>query len=195
MDPATIGLLISIAPTVLELLFGRGNIIKHEMLLENPKGNQRLRSKNKMYGYGLEGYGYRYPGRKRKVTVATYYPEEDKPELIKAAVFNRAIAAKNPWIQHLRKEKVYDGIRELLEKARKTYKPPAKTDKQKRALATQLTRLQAQLDILKDEEQKKSLFDEYKGKFGGDDKAYEAIIKEKMNKLQKEIDNLKNFLT
>jgi hypothetical protein len=45
MDPATIGLLISIAPTVLDLLFGRGsdfqsrsknNIIKQETLLENP---------------------------------------------------------------------------------------------------------------------------------------------------------------
>jgi hypothetical protein len=30
MDPATIGLLISIAPTVLDLLFGHGNIIKQE---------------------------------------------------------------------------------------------------------------------------------------------------------------------
>jgi hypothetical protein len=47
MDPTTIGLLISIAPTVLDLLFGRGHgsVIKHEMF---PK---------KMYGYGLEGYG------------------------------------------------------------------------------------------------------------------------------------------
>jgi hypothetical protein len=55
MDPSTIGLLISIAPTVLDLLFGRGtkySDIKHELILENPK---------EMYGYGLEGYGYRYP--------------------------------------------------------------------------------------------------------------------------------------
>jgi hypothetical protein len=51
MDPSTIGFLISIAPTVLELLFGRGtkySDIKHELILENPK---------EMYGYGLEGYG------------------------------------------------------------------------------------------------------------------------------------------
>jgi hypothetical protein len=61
MDPATIGLLISIAPTVLELLFGRGNSnIKHEMLLENIKENTKENPKE-MYGYGLEGYGYRYP--------------------------------------------------------------------------------------------------------------------------------------
>jgi hypothetical protein len=53
MDPATIGLLISIAPTVLDLLFGEGHIKKslHQ---------QRYPSEN-MYGYGLEGYGYRYP--------------------------------------------------------------------------------------------------------------------------------------
>jgi hypothetical protein len=62
MDPATIGLLISIAPTILDLLFserdqrslfGRGSVIKHELILKNPN--------KKMYGYGLEGYGYRYP--------------------------------------------------------------------------------------------------------------------------------------
>jgi hypothetical protein len=48
MDPATIGLLISIAPTVLDLLFGRGHHIKKEELIQNLKD---------MYGYGLEGYG------------------------------------------------------------------------------------------------------------------------------------------
>jgi hypothetical protein len=57
MDPATIGLLISIAPAVLDLLFGRGHHIKDQALIQNLKA---------MYGYGLEGYGlfgegYRYP--------------------------------------------------------------------------------------------------------------------------------------
>jgi hypothetical protein len=49
----------------------------------------------------LRGYGYRYPRRRRKLTVETYYPESTQPELIRAAVFNRAIAKKNDWIQHL----------------------------------------------------------------------------------------------
>jgi hypothetical protein len=49
MDPATIGLLISIAPTVLDLLFGRGHHIKDQALIQNLKD---------MYGYGLEGYDY-----------------------------------------------------------------------------------------------------------------------------------------
>jgi hypothetical protein len=60
MDPATIGLLISIAPTVLELLFG-GSVIKHEMLLENTKENPKEMYGYGLEGYGLEGYGYRYP--------------------------------------------------------------------------------------------------------------------------------------
>jgi hypothetical protein len=55
MDPATIGLLISIAPTVLDLLFGQGHI-------KESLHPQRYSSKN-MLAYGLEGYGegYRYP--------------------------------------------------------------------------------------------------------------------------------------
>jgi hypothetical protein len=91
MDPATIGLLISIAPTVLDLLFGQGHI-------KDSLRQQRYPLEN-MYGYGLEGYGYRYPRRRRKLTVETYYPESLQPELIRAAVFNRAIAKKNDWIQ------------------------------------------------------------------------------------------------
>jgi hypothetical protein len=72
MDPATIGLLISIAPTVLDLLFGEGHI-------KDSFRQQRYPSET-MYGYGLEGYGmygegYRYPRRRRKLTVETYYPE------------------------------------------------------------------------------------------------------------------------
>jgi hypothetical protein len=57
MDPETIGLLISIAPTVLDLLFGHGQHIKDQTPIQNLKT---------MYGYGLEGFGfererYRYP--------------------------------------------------------------------------------------------------------------------------------------
>jgi hypothetical protein len=48
MDPATIGLLISIAPTVLDLLFGQGHIKESSRQQRYPPEN--------MYGYGLEGY-------------------------------------------------------------------------------------------------------------------------------------------
>jgi hypothetical protein len=132
MDPATIGLLISIAPTVLDLLFGQGHIKESSRQQRYPLEN--------MYGYGLEGYGYRYLRRRRKLTVETYYPPETETGLIRAAVFNRAIAKKNDWIQHLHDSGFYDNVRKLLQQARATYKPkdPAKRT---RTLARELTKL------------------------------------------------------
>jgi hypothetical protein len=106
MDPATIGLLISIAPTVLDLLFG-GNIIKQETF---PK---------KMYGYGLEGYGYRYPPiegyYEQPIPVGTIsegpfkglpiyrYPPKVNEKWIATYVLNKRIASRNKWIDYARK--------------------------------------------------------------------------------------------
>jgi hypothetical protein len=102
MDPATIGLLISIAPTILDLLFGRGSAIKHESI---PK---------KMYGYGLEGYGYRYPPTlgyyEEPIVVGTItegpfkgfplrrYAPKVNEKWIAAYVLNKKIAERNPWL-------------------------------------------------------------------------------------------------
>jgi hypothetical protein len=105
MDPATIGLLISIAPTVLDLLFGRGNVIKHEFILENPK---------EMYGYGLEGYGYRYPPiegyyYEEPITLGTFtrcrlkgkpikrYPPKVDEKWVAAYLLNKLAAKENKW--------------------------------------------------------------------------------------------------
>jgi hypothetical protein len=114
MDPATIGLLISIAPTVLDLLFGRGHIKESSQQQRYPLEN--------MYGYGLEGYCYRYPRRRRKLTVETYYPQEAQPELVRAAVFNRAIVKKNDWIKFLHDNDYFNKIRALLKDAAAKYR-------------------------------------------------------------------------
>jgi hypothetical protein len=113
MDPATIGLLISIAPTVLDLLFGRGSDIKHEIILENPE---------KMYGYGLEGYGLegeglRYPpisgyyeepttiatiqkeGPRKGMQIKRYLPKVDE-RWIATYLLNKRIAARNKWREY-----------------------------------------------------------------------------------------------
>jgi hypothetical protein len=107
MDPATIGLLISIAPTVLDLIFGRGSAIKHESI---PK---------KMYGYGLEGYGYRYlptsgfyeepiivgtisEGPFKGYPIHRYAPKVDE-KWVAAYILNKRIASKNKWIDYARK--------------------------------------------------------------------------------------------
>jgi hypothetical protein len=109
MDPATIGLLISIAPAVLDLLLGRGHHLKKEERIQNLKG---------MYGYGLEGYGlygrgYRYPhvegyydepietgtiqvGPRAGQKLQRYPPKVDD-RWIATYLLNKQLAAKNKW--------------------------------------------------------------------------------------------------
>jgi hypothetical protein len=186
MDPATIGLLISIAPTVLDLLFGRGHIKESFRQQRYPLEN--------MYGYGLEGYGYRYPRRRRIIpTVETFYPPESQPQLIRAAVFNRAIAKKNPWLQFLEKENVFGQIRDLLKQKAAQYRAQKPiTEKDKKALEWQFTRLQAELNILQNELQKKSLRDEFRKEYPGVD--YDQTIQGKINKLQSELNRINKYL-
>jgi hypothetical protein len=184
MDPATIGLLISIAPTVLDLLFGQGHI--------KDSSRQQRYPLESMYGYGLEGYGmygqgYRYPRRRRKLTVETFYSPEAKPDIIRAAVFNRAIARNNPWIEHLPESKFYEKVRNLLQEAKATYKPkdPAKRSK---LLDRELTKLQAQLNILQQERAAKSLEPEYGDTYGKKYKdTYDTVLDDKITRLQNEI--------
>jgi hypothetical protein len=105
MDPATIGLLISMAPTVLDLLFGEGHI--KESLYP-----QRYSSKN-MLAYGLEGYGegYRYPPLTGPYVVMPY---ETSRGVIQKAIqvpskkwaaayfLNKKAVANNPWVKFMR---------------------------------------------------------------------------------------------
>jgi hypothetical protein len=190
MDPATIGLLISIAPTVLDLLFGQGHIKESSRQQRYPLEN--------MYGYGLEGYGmygqgYRYPRRRRRLTVETYFPPEAQPELIRAAVFNRAIAKKNPWLQFLEKEKVFEQIRELLKKKAAEYRAQKPlTDQGRKSLNQRATKLQAELNILQNELQNKRLAQEFAKDYPGVD--YTKLIQDKIEKLQSELNRIKPFI-
>jgi hypothetical protein len=115
MDPATISLLISIAPAVLDLLFGRGHHIKEEQHIQNLKD---------MYGYGLEGYGlygrgYRYPhvegyydepietgtiqvGPRKGQKLQRYPPKVDE-RWVAAYLLNKRLAAKNKWREYATK--------------------------------------------------------------------------------------------
>jgi hypothetical protein len=105
MDPATIGLLISIAPTVLDLLFGEGHIKKSL----HP---QRYSSKS-MYSYGLEGYGegYRYPALTGPYVRLSYQTKRDIIEKTiqvpsrkwTAAYFlNKRAVVNNEWVKFMR---------------------------------------------------------------------------------------------
>jgi hypothetical protein len=82
----------------------------------------------------IYGYGYRYPRRKRKVSVETYIGDkEDQQAWAKAAVFNKAIAEQNPWVQHLRKTKTYD---------------PVNPEKRKKALARRMTHIGQEVEVI-----------------------------------------------
>jgi hypothetical protein len=185
MDPAAIGLLISIAPTVLDLLFGQGHI--------KESSRQQRYPLESMYGYGLEGYGYRYPRRRREVTVSTYYPPEVQPNLIRATVFNRAVAAKNPWLQFLHKEKYFQQIRDLLKDAAAKYRAQQPlNEKGQKSLKRQLTKLEAELNVLQNEAQNKRLAQEFAQKYPGVD--YTTTIDQKIAQLQREINRIKPFV-
>jgi hypothetical protein len=159
MDLATIGLLISIAPTVLDMLFGQGHIKKS-------LGHQNY--PDNMYGYGIEGYGmlgegYRYPRRRREVTVNTYSPPDVQPNLIGATVFNRAIAKENPWIKHLRETGAYDTIRKILRNVARTHKTKD-PEKRKKTLDREILKLRTQLNVLENEANTRSLAPEFQRK-------------------------------
>jgi hypothetical protein len=61
----------------------------------------------------MYGYGYRYP---RVPRVALYEDPNYRFKWVRAAVGNRAIAAKSPWIAHLKQKGVFDKISQLLVK-------------------------------------------------------------------------------
>jgi hypothetical protein len=102
-----------------------------------------------LYGYGnLYGMGYRYPKRRRKVSVETYIGDDkDQQAWAKAAIFNKAIAEENPWVQHLRKTKTYDKIRKALLDARKTY-TPKDPEKRKKAITRRMTHIGQEVEVI-----------------------------------------------
>jgi hypothetical protein len=100
-----------------------------------------------LYGYGeLYGSGYRYPRRPRKA----YIGKDQEKLWTRAAVFNTAIANKNPWVEYLRTHGVYDKIREELQKARAGYYKdrPYKTSSD---VQRKISQLEKQLDTLREE--------------------------------------------
>jgi (p)ppGpp synthase/HD superfamily hydrolase len=151
-----------------------------------------------MYGYGLEGYGmygqgYRYPRRRRKLTVETYYPEAVQPELVRAAVFNRAIAKKNDWINFLHHNDYFKKIRDLLKDAAAKYRAQKPlTEKGQKSLQRQLTKLQAELNVLQNEAQNKRLAQEFAQKYPG--LSYTTFLDEKIAKLQSEINRIQQSM-
>jgi predicted ribosome quality control (RQC) complex YloA/Tae2 family protein len=118
---------------------------------------------------------------------------EAQPEIIRAAVFNRALAKKNDWISFLRREKYFDQIRNLLKDAAAKYRSQKPlTEKEQKSLQRQLTKLQAELSILQNEAQNKRLAQEFAQKYPGLD--YGKTKEEKIAQLQREIDRIQQSM-
>jgi uncharacterized coiled-coil DUF342 family protein len=101
-------------------------------------------------------------------------------------VFNRAVAAKNPWLQFLHKEKYFERIRNLLKEAAQQYRAQhPSTAKRTHSLARQLTKLQAELNILQKEAANKTLAQEFAQKYPGAD--YSKVLDGKIAQIQNEI--------
>jgi hypothetical protein len=131
IDPATISLILSLAPTVLDLLFGRGHGIKVEALTDEKLlkyiGNKLEKMVDRgmiargLPGYGLEGYGFRYPkvaGFRTKEGIS----EEYFKLWAEAYAKNKLTAAANTWVQFLKSKGFYDRMKELATQVNNTMK-------------------------------------------------------------------------
>jgi hypothetical protein len=109
----------ALAPYVLDTFFGEGYRPQHipEHVWNDIRNISRFSLPSIKDKMSLYGYGYRYPRAKRK-TIEIMYPKE----YAKAAIFNKAVAANNNWVQFLKFNGYYDEIRKLLQRASQEYK-------------------------------------------------------------------------
>jgi hypothetical protein len=132
------------------------------------------------------GYGYRYPRVPRRVE-ALYSDPEYKYKWARAAIMNKAVAARSPWLKFLRENGYFDQIRDLLRRAAAQYRGDPThgfTEKDKTIATRRRTELDKAIEALSDAEIRKRLASEFGAKF---DPAYaEANIK----RLQEEIARL-----
>jgi hypothetical protein len=163
-------------PTLLSMLSGEGN---EEKFFPLPK-----KSSETMYGYG-----YRYPRVPRKVE-ALYADPEYRFRWVRAAVGNRAVAAKSPWIAHLKQAQVYDKIRDLLRKEAVKYriKQGGLKPSTKKSIAQRIVKLERAIEALKDQALLNRVASDLGNKY---DKGY---VDTSLKRLQDELANLQATL-
>jgi hypothetical protein len=179
MAETVIPILISLAPYILEGLSGEGykpqHIPKH--VWDDIKNISRFSPPTIKDKMSLYGYGYRYPRAEREIRLLL----DDK--FAKAKILNRAIAAKNPWIQHLKKLGTYEQISALLQEAKKSYKPVNPATSQKSARSRK-KRLEAELEAINRYGDEIARL--YKESGYGDEATYKDLLQTIKNKLMAE---------
>jgi hypothetical protein len=154
-----------------------------------------------MYGYGyddeLYGTGYRYPRRKREVK--TKFDDKGLEKYARASIYNIGAARVNLWIAHLRKEKVYDKIRQAIQDAKKTYVPkPKDPERAKKARERELEMLEEEYGALRRD--LSGLAPTYTSKYGtalafeNARLAAEAKIRRRATKLMRQTGKVSNII-
>jgi hypothetical protein len=176
MAETVVPILISLAPYILEGLSGEGYKPQHipQHVWNDIKNISRFSPPTIKDKMSLYGYGYRYPRAEREVRLLL----DDK--FARAKILNRAIAAKNPWIQHLRKEGVYDQIAAILREAKKKYKNPNPVTSQKSARSRR-KRLEAELEAI--EKYGSDIGRVFQESGYGSQEEYQALLQSIKNKL------------
>jgi hypothetical protein len=134
----------------------------------------------------MYGYGYRYP---RVPRVPLYTDPEYRFKWVRSAVGNRAIAAKSPWVQYLRENKVLDKVCDLLRKAGAEYrKQYGFKESTKKGARQRVTKLQRAIEALKDDATLQRVSADLGSKYNPD------YVKATIARLDAEINRLKEII-
>jgi hypothetical protein len=159
-------------------------------MLSSGEGNQEIFSpSSKRHDQKtMYGYGYRYPKVPREVKIL-YTDPEYRYKWARAAVMNKGIADRSPWIAFLRREKYLEQISDLLKKAGREYRQLYGVNpKYKAAAQKKLSKIERALTAVQDPRLPELL----KYEFG--DKFKDKYITDAVDTLQKELAHLKEII-
>jgi hypothetical protein len=137
----------------------------------------------------MYGYGYRYPRVPRKIETL-YEDPKYRTKWVRAAIGNRSVAAKSPWIQHLKQSGVFDTIRDLLRKEAIAYRQrQGVKESTKKGAERRIVKLQRAIDALKDQAVLQNVATDLGSKYNS------AYVDATIKRLEDEIKNLNAMLS
>jgi hypothetical protein len=135
----------------------------------------------------MYGYGYRYP---RVPRVVNYEDPNYRFKWFRAAIGNRAVSAKSPWIAFLKREHAFENIGNYLRELADAYREENKGLKEstKKGARQRITKLERAIAALQDQPLIQNVATDLGDKFNP------AYVNEAISRLNKEIASLKAAL-
>jgi hypothetical protein len=134
----------------------------------------------------MYGYGYRYP---RVPRLPVYEDPKYRFKWVRAAIGNRAAAAKSPWLKYLRDNKVLDKVGDLLRQAGAEYrKQYGLKESTKKGAKQRISKLEKAITALKDQ----ALLQNVAADLG--DKYSDDYVKATIARLDTEINRIKQII-